>query len=169
MSGRFHHHVGDCQLVFGLPKHMEATAGKTGKTLWYYVPRPDACEKCQAMKGLMFEEYPGPVHPNCKCEIRQQTIQNADVRGRLQGSEDMATEFLYGGQKIYVEIRNIGPFLAGVKVWVDQSEWKDTGHMLPLSSQTLEFTKFGELPVPWEVTLLYVGADNCTIEYYIHD
>ena len=169
MSERFHQHTGDDQLVYGMPKHMEGTARRTGKNWWHYVPKPNACEKCQAMKGRVFEEYPGPVHPNCKCEIRHVSVPDVHIGGTLQGFEDSNTERFYGGQKIIVEVRNLGPVLAGAKIWVDQSTWKETGHMQPGRLDVFEFTKFGEIPVPWEVTLFYVGADNCTVHYLIHD
>ncbi|WP_319542681.1 polymorphic toxin type 44 domain-containing protein [uncultured Pseudodesulfovibrio sp.] len=47
------------------------TDGEEMKTYWRYHPKPQACDKCQAMKGLWFEKKPGPVHPNCKCEIEE--------------------------------------------------------------------------------------------------
>ena len=76
MSERWVQHIGDDQLVAGLSKRMSAssghgdasTSGKT-QTYWCYHPKPNACDKCQAMVGLWFEERPGPIHPNCKCEI----------------------------------------------------------------------------------------------------
>ncbi len=91
MTKPFVQHTEDGQLVYGLPKHMSATAssakGDTDrnemKTYWRYHPKPQACEKCQALKGLWFEENPGPVHPNCKCEIEKFTI--VKVTGRAKG------------------------------------------------------------------------------------
>jgi len=47
------------------------------KIFWTYNPKPGACKKCQAIKGLYFEENPGPVHPNCKCEI--ESVRAADL------------------------------------------------------------------------------------------
>lgn len=77
MAGKWDQHIGDDQLVYSMPKHMSAVAGSrkiTGgdkATYWRYHPKPQACDKCQAMKGLWFESRPGPVHPNCKCEIEE--------------------------------------------------------------------------------------------------
>ncbi|WP_071546313.1 polymorphic toxin type 44 domain-containing protein [Pseudodesulfovibrio hydrargyri] len=80
MGERWIQHIGDDQLVNGMPKHMSAQAGtdtadsdtpNEPKTYWRYKPNPHACEKCQAMKDVWFEERPGPVHPNCKCEIEE--------------------------------------------------------------------------------------------------
>jgi len=40
------------------------------KLYWTFKPRPEACDKCQAMKDIYFEDKPSKqVHPNCKCEI----------------------------------------------------------------------------------------------------
>lgn len=89
MSESPNHRLGDDQLVYGMSKHMSARAtgkyekhaGPDGlKTYWRFHPKPKACEKCQTMKGLWFEENPGPVHPNCKCEIEE--FQAVKVTGR---------------------------------------------------------------------------------------
>lgn len=80
MAGNWNQHIGDDQLVYGMPKHMSAVAGEDirteskqneGKTYWRYKPKPHACEKCQAMKDVWFERPPPQVYPNCKCEIEQ--------------------------------------------------------------------------------------------------
>lgn len=88
MAGNWNQHIGDDQLVYGMPKHMSAGAG-SGKptkgdkaTYWRYHPKPQACDKCQAMKGLWFEEKPDPVHPNCKCEIEE--FEAIKVTGRSE-------------------------------------------------------------------------------------
>ncbi|BCS89554.1 polymorphic toxin type 44 domain-containing protein [Pseudodesulfovibrio sediminis] len=86
MAEKWIQHIGDDQLVYGMPKHMSAVAGSGESavggraTYWRYHPKPQACEKCQAMKGLWFEKNPGPVHPNCKCEIEE--VQAIRVTGR---------------------------------------------------------------------------------------
>ncbi|MBN2140790.1 MAG: hypothetical protein JW718_07265 [Desulfovibrionaceae bacterium] len=59
MSEKRIKHTGDDQLVYGMPKHMVGVAGGEKNTYWKYAPKPDACEKCQAMKGLWFTENPG--------------------------------------------------------------------------------------------------------------
>lgn len=89
MSEKFIQHIGDDQLIGGMPKHMSAsakistgnvTADEEMKTYWKFHPKPQACDKCQAMKGLWFEKRPEPVHPNCKCEIEE--FQAIKVAGR---------------------------------------------------------------------------------------
>lgn len=39
--------------------------------------------------------------------------------------------------------------------------------MWPGKVEAFDFTKFGELPVPWEVFIIYLGGDNSTIQYLI--
>lgn len=53
------------------------------QTYWRFHPKPQACDKCQVMKGLWFEEKPSPVHPNCKCEIEE--FRSIKVTGRADG------------------------------------------------------------------------------------
>lgn len=122
------------------------------------------------MKGLVFEEYPGPVHPNCKCEIRQEPVLKVDIHGTLQGDGDEIIKKFDGGQKIVVKVWNLGPF-PGVGAWlnVDQAVWKNTGHIALGDYVETVFTKFGALPVPWEVRLIYYGIDNCLLRYAITD
>ncbi|MGE4506939.1 MAG: hypothetical protein AB7D51_16455 [Desulfovibrionaceae bacterium] len=73
------------------------------------------------MKGLTFAEKPGPVHPNCKCEVRWIYTPTVAAYGLLQGFDDAAVESFGSGQKITVEIRNLGPLPAGARLWVDKS------------------------------------------------
>jgi hypothetical protein len=86
MSEKEAQHIGDDQLVGGMPKHMSAVVGggnatdSSPTTYWRYNPKPQACEKCQAMKDVWFKEKPGPVHPNCKCEIEE--FKGVKVNGR---------------------------------------------------------------------------------------
>lgn len=81
--------IGDEQLVGGLPKHMHATAVGVAnmagtndeiRTYWRFRPKPTACDMCNAMEGLWFEQKPEPVHPNCRCEIEE--FQTVRVTGR---------------------------------------------------------------------------------------
>lgn len=89
MAEKWVQHIGDDQLVYGMPKHMSAVAGSGSTadgelaTYWRYHPKPQACDKCQALKGLWFEKNPGPVHPNCKCEIEK--FEAIKVTGRADG------------------------------------------------------------------------------------
>lgn len=88
MANNESRHIGDDQLVYGLPKRMHAQANAQGtasspaelKTYWHYVPKPKACPRCQAMKGILFEEDPGPGHDNCLCR-REQVVPKAEVNG----------------------------------------------------------------------------------------
>ena len=119
---------------------------------------------------MRFAKYPGPVHPHCTCEVRQ-VDQEAQTRvvasGVLQGVEDTAFENFEAGQKITVEIRNLGPFPAGVRIQVDRDEWRATRHLFPGLSESFAFTKFGETPQAWKVLLVTVAADNSTLLYFI--
>lgn len=90
MAGNWNQHIGDNQLVY-VPKHMSASISLSSegapsenqmKTYWRYHPKPQACEKCQTMKGLWFEKKSGPIHPNCKCEIEE--FEAIKVTGRSQ-------------------------------------------------------------------------------------
>lgn len=104
--------------------------------------------------------------PNCKCEIKRH-FKGINITGILQGQGSSDNHKFGAGQKIVVEVTNLGPFLAGAWVQVDGSVWKNTGLMAPGQSMTFEFTKFGEIPVPWEVAITCDGADNCSITYSI--
>jgi hypothetical protein len=83
----------DSKLIYGTPKHMagvstqesltkfkkaEAESERSGQGkyfdpkgdyYWTVYPKPNACEKCQAMAGKEYMEKPERPHPNCKCEI----------------------------------------------------------------------------------------------------
>nr|WP_163351129.1 RHS repeat-associated core domain-containing protein [Desulfovibrio sp. JC010] len=133
---------------------------------WTVTPKKNACEKCQALKGKTFEKEPERPHPNCKCEIERH-FKGFYVSGILQGQGDSDSHEFGASQKIVVEVTNLGPFLAGARIQVDGSVWENTGWMAPGQSDSFEFTKFGEIPVPWEVAITCDGADNCTITYSI--
>lgn len=167
MSGNGHQHIGDSQLISGLPKHMAAVAGENENTYWEIVPGKNACFACQAMRGKRFTYRPSPVHPNCTCEIRWVHQLREVASGQLQGYGDHETKQFEAGQVITVEIRNLGPFLAGVNMLVDREKEQSTGHMRPGKVMAFEFSKFREHPVPWEVFLICVGGDNSTIRYSI--
>jgi len=167
MSEHSTQHIGDDQLIHGLPKHMAAVASGSGDAYWEIVPGKNACFTCQAMRGRRFATNPGPVHPNCTCEIRRVVKQSVSIDNMLQGNNDRKTERFGAGQKITVRIFNLGPFFAGVKIWLDQMEWYTTPYLRPGSSFDFVFTKFGEPPVTWELSLIYLGGDNSTIMYSI--
>jgi len=86
MGKHWNEHIGDDQLICGMPKHMSSVGAKkqgfgsipgdppnkTSKiTYWTVHPKADACEKCKAMEGIKFNKKPDRPHPNCKCEIRE--------------------------------------------------------------------------------------------------
>ncbi|SNS02588.1 hypothetical protein SAMN04488503_2414 [Humidesulfovibrio mexicanus] len=174
MSDDWGQHIGDDQLVHGLPKHMVGVASTDANAYWEIVPGKNACFACQAMRGKRFVHRPSPVHPNCNCEVRL-VSQNARQRqiqtvatGTLQGYGDNETEKFTAGQIITAELHSLGPFTAGVWLRVDGEEERTTGLMLPGQVMKLEFSKFREAPVPWVVFLMCIGGDNSTITYRIH-
>lgn len=175
MRKNWNQHEGDDQLIHGLPKHMEAVAKNGDNTYWEIVPGKNACRTCKLMGGMWFDRKPGPVHPNCTCEMRrvaQPVIQPVGPRqiasDTLQGYEDWAFKKFSAGQKITIEIRSLGLFLAGAWIRVDGVEERTTGLMRPGKVLTFEFSKFREPPVPWVVFLMCIGGDNSTISYAIH-
>ena len=95
MTKRFVQHLGDDQLVYGMPKHMVGVSTKEslarwqekwareaaekeqeaeperGKHYWTVHPKPGACDVCKGMEGIVFTEEPARPHPNCRCRIRE--------------------------------------------------------------------------------------------------
>ena len=180
----------DEQLIFGLPKHMMASSStlypstnstgrgyekqnasngqsiSSGGVYWTVHPGPDACDRCKALAGIEFREEPERPHPNCRCKI----IKHADpvnITGQLEGHESYSTIDFYADQKIYVTIRCAGLFGGGVHITVDDNVTRSTGKMCLGDSISFEFTKFGELPVPWRVSFLCVGDDTALMQYQI--
>ncbi|MGE4553615.1 MAG: hypothetical protein AB7D57_10910 [Desulfovibrionaceae bacterium] len=172
MPDQSHQRLGDDQLVHGLPKHMTAVAqndaGAGEKQYWEYVPKPEACEKCQAMKGRLFAERPGPVHPNCNCEVRQTKRKQIDLYGTLAGFE--AHEFLRfdAGQVVTLTIINSTLNWAGAYIFVDGRKEADTQWMWIGESQSFTFSKFGEPPISWEIRLVCRAGNNTTLLYHVH-
>ncbi|OBQ46323.1 hypothetical protein [Halodesulfovibrio spirochaetisodalis] len=133
---------------------------------WKVIPNEGACEKCQAMGQGVHWEKPERPHPNCKCEMVEGSILVGRF-GKIDGWRDTASEQFTAGQSINVFIRSLGPMAGGAHIWVDGSQHTQTGHMLPNSSRTYHFTKFGELPLTWQVDIMTDGVDNCTFTYNI--
>ena len=164
-------HVGDDQLVHGLPKHMEAVAKNSDNTYWEIIPGKNACFTCQTMRGKRFAYNPGPVHPNCTCEMRRvaqperQRQPGVVEFGSLQGDGDSSFITFLAGQKITITFLNLGPFPAGVGMRVDQTVEQLTGQLLPGLPKAFEFTKFGDTPMTWELSLIYLGLDGSTIGF----
>jgi len=171
MSGNWVQHTGDDQLVYGLPKHMVAVAGDGKTEYWEIVPGPNACATCKSMRGIRFDHYPGPVHPNCTCEIKRVPPPERQPRvvdfGDLQGDGARHFSSFLAGQKITITFLNLGPFPAGVGMRVDQTVEKVTGQLLPGFPTAFEFTKFGDTPMTWELFLIYLGLDGSTIRFEV--
>lgn len=47
---------------------------------WTMHPKSGACQQCQNMAGVVFRAEPGPVHPNCKCEIKKHAVLPKDKK-----------------------------------------------------------------------------------------
>jgi hypothetical protein len=158
-------------LLHGLPKHLEAIANTDENAYLEIVPGKNACSRCQAMRGRRFLDKPGPVHPNCACEIRRVARRTQRPRvvayGLLQGYEDAAFERFDAGQQIDIRFLNLGPFPAGVAMRIDRAGLQSTGFLLPGVPKLFQFSKFGEAPLSWTVYLITQGFDGSTIEYMI--
>lgn len=182
--------TGDDQLVYGMTKHMSGispnevfgkiiTANGGGnwsadgrlRAYWTVHPEPGACPACRAMEGLQYLEEPRRPHPNCKCEIRRRDMPVVNIFGTLHGFDDHELHHFSASQKITVTVINQGPFPAGARILVDRN-WehvKETGPLGIWKSGSFEFTKFGELPLYWQVELFYDFGDYSTISYNITD
>lgn len=135
---------------------------------WKVIPNEGACEKCQAMGEGVHWEKPERPHPNCKCEIIPGSIR-VGIFKTLEGWRDTGSEVFTAGQSINVTIINRGLGLGGVWVTVDGTVTRSTGHMRYGSSKTFHFSKFGEIPLTWQVELMSDGADECFFEYKIRN
>ncbi len=111
MPKQWKQHIGDDQLVSGLPKHTSAQA--TGEPVPGdppYRPKPDAedtpkkvfwvvyltekvCEKCKAIEGIRCDKKPERPLPNCKCEIKKHEYKPGKryINGLLTDHGDKAT------------------------------------------------------------------------------
>jgi len=171
MGENWNQHEGDDQPVYGLPKHMVAVAENGNNTYWEIVPGKSACATCKAMRGMRFDRKPGPVHPNCTCEIRpvaQPERQPGVVDfGLLQGDGDSKFASFLAGQKITITFLNLGPFPAGVAMRVDQTVEQLTGQLQPGLPKAFDFTKFGDTPMTWNLVLIYLGLDGSTIRFEV--
>ena len=110
MTKRFVQHLGDDQLVYGMPKHMVGVSTKEslarwqekwareaaekeqeaeperGKHYWTVHPKPDACDVCKGMEGIVFTEEPERPHPNCRCRIEKHDKPPVDAQWTFDGS-----------------------------------------------------------------------------------
>jgi hypothetical protein len=57
-----------------------------------------------------------------------------NIMGTVAGHGSRDTKTFNAGQKITVEVRNLGPFGAGARIQVDGEVWENTGHMVPGTS-----------------------------------
>lgn len=171
MDGNGNRHIGDDQLVYGLPKHMVAVAENGNTTYWKIVPSKSACATCRSLRGMRFERNPVPVHPNCACDVRRvpapERQPGVKAFGRLQGHDERAEEQLLARQTITVELHNLGPLPAAIWIKVDQMKWKPTRYFLAGERLFLDFSKFGDTPMTWEVTLHSLGLDGSAVDYRI--
>lgn len=168
-------HIGDDQLIYGLPKHMEGVANTGANEYWEIVPSKNACRTCKAMGGKRFDRKPVPIHPNCTCEARrvsQKGVRPVPPRqidsGSLQGYEDWVFKRFSAGQKITVTILNLGPLPAAIWMRVDQTQWGATRYLSMGEAQSVSYSKFGEPPVSWEIFLFYLGGEGSSANYEIY-
>lgn len=89
MSDR-NQHLGDDQLVHGMPKHMvgvtkmgQKSADSSSKPSYstaierkVYILRakPNACGLCHAVSGVPYDEIP-ITHPNCRCSVEEKVVE----------------------------------------------------------------------------------------------
>ncbi|AGW12344.1 hypothetical protein DGI_0427 [Megalodesulfovibrio gigas DSM 1382 = ATCC 19364] len=153
-----------------------------------------ACQALDGRKFL-YPDVPARPHPNCRCTVEVQkcqlpTFQNnkefgaTDAPKNDASAEDMSRHIAYqsagvfsgyddgvreqflGGQKIFVTVKNLGPFLGGVTIKTNLGG--DT--MAPLSvgqQRTIGFSHFGEAPLMWNVLILVAVGDNSSYFYMI--
>ena len=189
MTKNWVQHIGDDQLVYGMPKRMvgvstqeslakfkkaEADYERVNKVkihnddayYWTVHPKPKACEKCQDMAGKKFMKKPDRPHPNCKCEFKKHP-KIVSIYGSLNGYDDRATESFVAGNSIEIEVRNVWLGLPGVYVYKDGTCVWSTGHLVTGKTYSKTLYKDGEYPVDWEVKIWSRGADNCRVDYFI--
>lgn len=188
MSKHWNEHIGDDQLVYGMPKHMSSvgadeqsfgsipgdppyrtTPKKEEKiTYWTVHPKANACEKCQAMKGIKFKEKPDRPHPNCKCEIREHEHlpQERYLSGFIEGFEGNAVEQFFGLGLVKVRIRHItGALASGVHVYSNFDGVRQS-HTLG-KEVSFTFSTLTDTPVLWSIHIVQMGADNTVVQYWI--
>lgn len=189
MARRNVQHIGDDQLVYGMPKRMVGVSTQEslaklkkaeadyesnrdnppkdpkGDYYWTVHPKPKACEKCKALEGKEFMEKPERPHPNCKCEIKKHPLRRAKryINGYLS---DHAWHLFTGGKQIDISFDGVsgGP-LAGAHVQSNYGHSQQVACM-PHSSNATTLTVDQTPPVPWRITLMAVG-NNTGINYTI--
>ncbi|WP_018125549.1 hypothetical protein [Desulfovibrio oxyclinae] len=183
-------HLGDDQLVYGMPKRMvgvstqeslakfkraEAEYKRKNQAnkfdhkedyYWTVHPKPKACEKCRTMAGKEFMEEPERPHLNCKCEIKKHPLrkQKRYINGSLSGHE---WHRFKGGKHIHIRLKGIwGGVTTGV--WLEvNDESKENVACPPQASHTINLTSDEDAPVTWTIRLLAHGSDNIQVDYTI--
>jgi hypothetical protein len=188
MSERWVQHIGDDQLVCGMPKHMSSVGAKKqnfgsipgdppyrtvpkkeGKVKYWTVhPKANACEKCQSVKGIKFEQKPDRPHPNCKCEIREHehTPQKKCYSGFIKGFEGNVVKQFFCMGLVKVRIKHItGALGSGVHVYSNLDGVRQA-HTLG-KDVSFTFSTLTDTPVLWSIHIVQKGADNTVVQYRI--
>jgi len=189
MKKQWAQHIGDDQLVYGMPKHMVGVSGgntqknrpvpgdppyrqpseSNGKTTYRTVqPKAKACDKCQAMAGKKFMEKPEPPHPNCKCDIRQHEHipQKRYLSEFIEGYEGNAVQQFFGLGLVKVRIKHItGALASGVEVYSNLDGIRSS-HTLT-KDVSFTFSTLTDTPVLWSIQIVQKGADNTVVQYWI--
>lgn len=170
-------HIGDDQLVHGLPKHMVAVATNEppqrgrrrdprGDHYWTVHPKPGACPRCQDMAGKEYSIEPERPHPSCKCEIKKHPLrrQKKYINGAITGHEYLD---LVGGYHVKIDFHGkSGGLTSGIHLVSNQ------GHSMqiacpPLTSNSVVLAARDQPPVPWMIHMVAAGSDNVLIYYTV--
>jgi len=142
---------------------------KTGKiSYWTVHPKANACEKCQAMKGIRFKKKPERPHPNCKCEIKkhEHTPQKKYLWGFIDGFGGNAVKQFFGLGRVKVTIRHItGALASGVYV---HSNFDGDRQSHTLGKEVVfTFNTLTDTLVFWSIHIVQMGAENTKVQYEI--
>ncbi len=189
MTNDWVQHIGDDQLVYGMPKRMVGVSTQEslakfkkaeaeyersnqankfdskGDYYWTVHPKPKACEKCQAMGGKEYMEEPERPHPNCKCEIKKHPLRRPVryINGYLTGH---AWHRFTGGKRVEISFQGVSGFgAAGVHLYSNYGHSEQVSCPPHTSNQT-SFVVEQSAPILWKITLKDVG-NNTGINYTI--
>jgi hypothetical protein len=190
MTNDWVQHIGDDQLVYGMPKRMvgvstqeslakfkkvEAEYERNNRAnkfdpkedyYWTVHPKPKACEKCQALAGKEFMEEPERPHLNCKCEIKKHPLRRPKryINGSLTGH---AYETFTGGDHVGISFEGIsGGLASGVHLSSNHGHSEQIACM-PFSSNSTSLDAGQKPPVDWQIHMVAAGSDNVMINYTI--
>lgn len=128
----------------------------TGRYYWTVHPKDNACDKCQAMAGQVYETKPDRPHPNCKCEIRKHENKRAKkiIMGRLDGYRDGATHSFRAKGDVTIKVDKMsGALLGAISIIPNYGRLKG-GHIL----DSFEIYKFKapakDMAVDWEFKII---------------